>query len=808
MKPLEFLQRHHRRRIWRFPLWIGVAGLLAVFVVTSGLHRRLFAEAPPPIVLTIWATGVGATLFAVVAAFLFGRHSLTETAQSSDNVLQSQNRLEALAQLAGTRHPLAKAQYVETSDWLSRRLPPAAHAGIVPGAVLLTLLLLLHLLLAGVWTVGSRSVPKPENKPVAASNLPHAEFRWKSPKPEIKATKIEEVPLVAEVESTSGLKNVTLEIDVNGVPKKSVLIPAAPFHQKGTHPLNASIYLDELEVEPFDMVSYYLRGERTFSEKLPTTISEMQFVQIRPFREDAVELGKGLGASLDECWAILKKLKIAQLRSLKENFILAGTELPKTDDLWKAENKRVGDDQSLLTSKVDEAIPVMIEGGVSAEIINLLMQAKPHMESAAKLIAATDNVKAAPEQSKSLALITQCEKLFVKAFGQGQGKPTVKPKDPFADNQKFKLKPRDQTAAGNLEKLAKDQAKLNSEINAAGSGESPPDAAERQKQISRALGEAGNSGRFDEKTTEELAQAREAAQEAAGQLDAADPEAAKEPAARTLQHLQAAIDQINKAGKQSASEALADAQKQLNDAANQMKGSDGDTPEAAQKAKEKAAQAGAGMIAEAERQQENGSAAGAGALAEMVKKLQDSRAGQELAQRAQGSQVAAAAKLGDKLEALAKAAAGQQTKLASGKEALAEILDDLRRAQAKVTHLAGMRSGDAKATEEILSEIQAVTQRADVLRPENDGIGERVVGELRTIRNKQSAQVAVDLTPLQPLLEEWIQLLAKQATAAERDEIVSLSRPEEAPAVYRESVADYFERLSKDYEKAKPEDAR
>ncbi|HEY5894855.1 MAG TPA: hypothetical protein VIT91_16665 [Chthoniobacterales bacterium] len=809
MTPFNFLKRHHRRCAWRFPLWLAVAGLVLVFAVIHAIQRQPFFTVPSPTTWIIWSGGIIATLLAAIAAFFARRRSLADTARASDISLVSHNRLEAFAQLSGTNHPLASAQQGETSAWLAGQMLPAGRSvEIAIGAGLLAVLILLHLFLAGVWTVHSRAIPKPEIKPVPLSKLPHAELHWKSPKPEIKATKIEDIPLVAEAESTSGLQNITLEIAVNGVPKKSLPLPVAPFDQKGTHPLKTSIYLDELEVEPFDLVSYHLRGERIFTEKLPATTSEMQFIQIRPFREDAVEL-KGDGTP-SKCLAILTKLKIAQLRAMKQNFILAGAELPKTDELWKAENKRVADDQALLTSKVDEAIPVMIEGGMPAEIVNLLMQARPHMASAAELIAAADNAAATPEQGKSLALIIECEKLFMKAFVWGKSKPAdaEKPKDPFADKQQFKLKPREQTAAGNLEKLAKDQAKLNSEINAAESGKSPTDAAERQKQISRALGEAANSGQFDEKTTQELSEARSAAQEAAGQLDAADPEAAKEPAARTLQHLQAALDQINKSGKQSAAETLAEAQKKLNDAANQMHGSGSDSPKKAEKAGEKAAEAGAGMMAEAERQQEYGSAAAAAALGEIVKKLQDSRAGQELAQRAQGSQGPAVDKLGEKLEALAKAAAAQQTKLLPGKEALTDAIDALRRAQANAGRLAGKASGDAQAIEEVLSEIQAATQKAEVLSPGNNGIGKRIIGELRTIRNNRSTQVTVDLSPLPPLLEEWIQLLTKEVATSERDEIVNLSRPEEAPSGYRESVAEYFELLSKDYEKPKPEEAK
>ncbi|HEX8371913.1 MAG TPA: hypothetical protein VF585_03975, partial [Chthoniobacterales bacterium] len=58
-----------------------------------------------------------------------------------------------------------------------------------------------------------------------------------------------------------------------------------------------------------------------------------------------------------------------------------------------------------------------------------------------------------------------------------------------------------------------------------------------------------------------------------------------------------------------------------------------------------------------------------------------------------------------------------------------------------------------------------------------------------------------------PPLDEIIALLNKEADRSRREYSVVVRNPAEAPPIYRSSVADYFEQLSKDYEGAPPEPA-
>ncbi len=159
---------------------------------------------------------------------------------------------------------------------------------------------------------------------------PKATIIWKSPEAESKANPIEEVPTVAIAESTSGLKDLKLEIAVNGVPTKTVPLPDKPYDQAGRNPLKQSIFMDELGVQPFDMVTYFIHGMRITDQTVPETASPMQFIQVRPFRDDVAREHRPADEG-DPEYALLIRLKLAQLKAIKENFIVAHTDLPSTD---------------------------------------------------------------------------------------------------------------------------------------------------------------------------------------------------------------------------------------------------------------------------------------------------------------------------------------------------------------------------------------------------------------------------------------------------------------------------------------------
>nr|MDQ3625161.1 hypothetical protein [Verrucomicrobiota bacterium] len=667
--PLVLLKRRNRQQKWMVALTVATIGLalsLALFWALGDSDVAGFKDAQPQ----AWLASLALTACAALAARWLRKGAPEETARELDQCWSAKNRLEAACELRDAATPLAEAQLAETERYLTSR--PAVHSSrlpLWPVAAATALLLLLHGGTGIYWL--TRPEVKVAVEPPAPVTIPTAEIIWKLPKSEIKATKIEEVPLSAEIRSDSGVRDFALEISVNGEPKKTVALPAEPFAKAGSHPLDVSIYLDEIGVEPFDIVSYDLRAHRNHSSKLPATVSALQFIQIRPFREDATK-GKGGGGSC-ECLDELLKIKVGQLTAMKQNFVLANSELPPSDAAWQQENQRVGEDQRVLATKTEEVSKIGSDTGWPAALVDVILQAKPEMDSASQLVLAVRNTEAVRPQGKALAFITAAEKYLRKALAErGGGNPKPKLANPFADEQQFKLEPREQTPAGGLEKAARAQSELLAELNARKDSEASPDEpapelTKKQIDISQTLAQLKNNDGFGEEVRKGIGEAHKSANESVEQLEARDAESAREPAARTLAHLQSALAAMKAASEREAAAALAQAQRELNEASSAMKGEKG---KGAGQAGTQVAETREDLRDEAGRQQEHGSAAAAQQLAKIAKEIEEKKVLEDL-QKLEAGKPGDAEKTAAKIEELAQRAAAEQLRLAHGKEALA-----------------------------------------------------------------------------------------------------------------------------------------
>ena len=206
------------------------------------------------------------TFLAAAGVWLLRRRAGLRAAGGSTQRLDANNRLETAAVLRGDAGAMAQAQREEAAAFLARQRVAPPRRGAAPGARRAGRG-------AGAGAPGGaaqldpplgqsrrRGQTRAQARPGGA--CPPARIQWKTPASEIKASPIEEVPLQALATSASGLRDMVLEMSVNGQPRLSVPVPADALKAAGSHPVQASIYLDQLEVEPFDVVSYYLRAQR------------------------------------------------------------------------------------------------------------------------------------------------------------------------------------------------------------------------------------------------------------------------------------------------------------------------------------------------------------------------------------------------------------------------------------------------------------------------------------------------------------------------------------------------------------------
>ena len=222
----DLLHRRHRWERWRGVLFTSLVGLTVTFLALATVHFYGPTSASATIAVEVWVEGFLLTVLASLISWRFAPSSLLDTAQQMDRDLTSKNRLEATATLHQSTSPLAKAQREETSAYLNRQAKGARRADPLPWVFgIVVVLLLAQLTTLTVWVL-PKLMPHPHPAapvppPPPPKEVPKATIVWQSPAPESKANPIEEVPTVAIAQSTSGLKNLSLEMSVNGVPKMS-----------------------------------------------------------------------------------------------------------------------------------------------------------------------------------------------------------------------------------------------------------------------------------------------------------------------------------------------------------------------------------------------------------------------------------------------------------------------------------------------------------------------------------------------------------------------------------------------------------
>ncbi len=735
--PAELLRERARWQRFGSALLCLNTGLLLTLAVLWKFHPSFLRVTAWEHLPLTWVIGTSATILGALAFWVHGRRSASlQGARSLDENLQAMNRLEAVALLASQADPVARAQREETAAFLVDHCPRTRrpdYPKILFWAV--AALLSAHLVTLAVWTrpwqrpaaAPAQAAPKP---PPAAP--PKATITWKTPKSEIKASPIEEVPLEATADSATGLRDIVLEAAVNGAPHPGVPVPNGVLSRAGSHPVQTSLYLDQLEVEPYDVVSYFLRAKRIVKDDLPDIVSSVQFVEVKPFRDDVREVPGGDGTGL---FALLTALKVAQLNLLKQNFVLGHAEISRESAAWKKENTRVGDEQTILGKKADEVIAQFIQKGAPANIVDLLQQSRSLMDDSAEKIRVTKNTDALAVQGKSLGLITEIEKYFVKlAAKNGSGKGPKQVKDPFEKPKDFELKQRFDTVAGGLEALAQEQLKLAKELaradpknpDAGKPTPEPPGAegkkpdpnriegtfTERQTLIAQRIGALLNQQALPPEVNEHLGGAQEHARESLRQLDADDIAQAREPTAAAARELRLAAQAMDRLGDDSANDKLADALNALNRAADEARNaadarSEAAVRDAADAAAAQAAEARDKLADAARLQQETGSAQAAARLREAVRALDDAKLREALKQwhdqpRNEALRQVAAEQLASALDHVAGLQSGKDTS-----ENIAKLVERVERTRANFERLAsavpttdpGQSSPDAKNPE-------------------------------------------------------------------------------------------------------------
>jgi hypothetical protein len=755
--PVVLHSRHQWLR-WRGMLLAGIIGMAATLVALW--TARSLWPSPLPGLAELWVGGLAITLLAVGVASRFSPRSLLATARLLDGRFAAKGRLEAAAVLKDSTSPLAVAQREETEAYLARETHARAVRVLPWLRGMLIALVLAHLLTLLLWIVPTFSL---STKPAVAAKPPpksagatESSITWQTPEPATQANPVEEVPASATVESPTGLKDLKLEVSVNGEIKKSIPIPEETAIAPGSHEIKVALHLNDLKVQPFDVVSYYLHGQPVSAENQPDITSPVQFVQVRPFRDASTPTSPPANAPgsppPDDASQILSQLELAELHVMQDNFQLAHSELQPNDPARAQEDHRVGKEQAELSSQTEQIAKTLADEHFSASTTDPLHQAEPLMDDSGKKILANQNETAASTQQQALNLIIRGEKSVYQAATTAAPAATPKSDQSFTDSPPHQLTPRDQTLLGQLETLAKDQSHLAQDMSSQSDDSSPapppetsmsaspaptaptpaatnpnptaspltapvsppvdpfgPDAdkgslAERQERVIKGIATLQNETKtLPPAGADALASAQKDGATALQQLSAEQPDAAREPAAAAALDLQQTLQALNQTGADETKQALAQAQQQLNSVASQLRGMAQNRPaDASPRLMDLATEVHnvqQGLESAADQQQNAGSAQGATQMNQLASQLQDQKIASNLAAMSKsGLDPGRANTEADAIENLAGQAASGMMPAQPSPQDYAGLANSLERSEANLANLADMASPNASGT--------------------------------------------------------------------------------------------------------------
>jgi hypothetical protein len=763
---------HHRRRVRGTLLTWSLAATLTALAFTGAARLGWAVRGGDVAIVSM----VVAVVLLVLWIRRVRRMSARGLARELDERWALKARLESSVELAGLAMSTAQAQRVEATRHVAGRSPPGEWAWLSAWFVLAVSILFLtgEGVVLGWRGLGALLSGKNEDVVTVPSELSSLEaasteaevldelnrgklagaIEWRSPASEITATAIEEVPLLAWVQTQTGVRAANLEMVVNGAKTFSRPLESAVWvraSESGGQEVAPSLFLDELGVKPFDIVSYQLVLELAGPSTVKVS-SLPQFVQIRAVRRDVKLKG---GSS--ELVALLMELKAAQLGLLKQNLELARETGAPAERAWEQENARVAREQEALGARVDHGISLARDAHAPALVASNFAAASDLMENASEQIAARENTPATAGQERALALLTELQQFIEPSMEGGPATP-----DPFGERQVFEVEPREETIAGRLELAAARQRANNARLVAEGGG---PAVMEEQAAIVQELDALRTTEEFDADVSALVATAEKAAAEAQKQLAANDPAMARVPAAAAERALDQALAVQDKAGRAVAAMELDRLRRKLN-AATRLSGVAQD---------ESLREWRAAVRSAAVAQQRTGSAAAARELTALARRD------------------------GEPAVTLASAAAQVQVLLMPRGAALNRAIRPLRRVGEE---LVARRGGD-----DGLADLEMASQEAAWLTSvaATNDLSRRLTAQADALLRAASIEAAAG-EAAGAMARELAGALERGTTAA-RDGTLRLFNPAEIDPRYRTAVETYFERLSREAQAPRKADA-
>jgi len=249
---------------------------------------------------------------------------------------------------------------------------------------------------------------------------PWGEVRIVTPGHDVKLTKIDVLPLQIEMAASGKLQDPAWITSINGGPEERHELPAPSEPQYGVY--QPMIYLDELKVSEWDVVSYYAKVTTPAPAEYA---SQIYFIEIRPFREDILKKAGAAGKGnhgrelLDEIGDLITK----QTGVLQQTHQYQQTEYP-SDDMRKQDKKKLVDAESGLSGASKSLYGQIVaenENAPIGEILDHVAAAQQQMDKAVDNLGEDVIPLAKQNEQSALAELVASRKAFYKVLSEHPG---------------------------------------------------------------------------------------------------------------------------------------------------------------------------------------------------------------------------------------------------------------------------------------------------------------------------------------------------------------------------------------------------
>jgi len=272
---------------------------------------------------------------------------------------------------------------------------------------------------------GERTVASPQYTVDVLTDQPPIVL-FARPGRDTSASAIEEVYVEAQAEDDFGVRDLELLYSVNGGPEQRVTL----FGGRTRLPevtVGHTFYLEELDVEPGDSVSYYARANDDSGGQSESVSSDLYFLRIRPFQRDFRQAqsqgggggGGGGGGQVEALSEQQREIISATFNVQRDRRSYSAEQLRESTTVVSLSQSRLREQVEGLLTRMNSQL---IERDPTFETIAaLLPQAVQAMIEAEGRLAAASPDTALPPEHRALQLLQKAEEEYEMQISAQQG---------------------------------------------------------------------------------------------------------------------------------------------------------------------------------------------------------------------------------------------------------------------------------------------------------------------------------------------------------------------------------------------------